>query len=84
MFRGGRFLLAGSPGTLPADATNGYGDRVEVASVARASGTVALIRPDAYIAWAAAGDTATAPQIRGTLAHWCGSPAYPAARTADR
>jgi 2-polyprenyl-6-methoxyphenol hydroxylase-like FAD-dependent oxidoreductase len=84
MFRGGRFLLAGSPGALPADAANGYGDRVEVARVARASGTVALIRPDAYIAWAAAGDTATAPQIRGTLAHWCGSPAYPAARTADR
>ncbi len=81
--RGGRFLLAASPGVLQADAASGYGDRVEVASVARASGTVALIRPDAYIAWAASGDTATAPQIRGTLAHWCGSPAHPAAQTAD-
>ena len=68
---------------LPADAAIGYRDRVEVAPVARASGTVALIRPDAYIAWAASGDTATAPQIRGTLAHWCGSPAHPAAQTAD-
>jgi 2-polyprenyl-6-methoxyphenol hydroxylase-like FAD-dependent oxidoreductase len=82
--RGGRFVLAGHPGALPADAANGYGDRVEVAPVARAAGTVVLIRPDAYIAWAAAGDTVTAPQIRGTLAHWCGSPAHPAAQTADR
>jgi hypothetical protein len=80
--RGGRFLLAASPGALPADAATGYGDRVDAAPLARASGTVALIRPDAYIAWAAAGDTATAPQIRGTLARWCGSPAHPAAQTA--
>jgi hypothetical protein len=78
--RGGHFLLAASPGALPADAADGYGDRVEAAAVGRASGTVALIRPDAYIAWAAAADTATAPQIRGTLARWCGSPAQPAAQ----
>jgi 2-polyprenyl-6-methoxyphenol hydroxylase-like FAD-dependent oxidoreductase len=82
--RGGRFLLAASPGALPADAASGYGDRVEVAPVARACGTVALIRPDAYIAWAAAGDAASAPQIRGCLARWCGSPAHPAAQTAGR
>jgi 2-polyprenyl-6-methoxyphenol hydroxylase-like FAD-dependent oxidoreductase len=78
--RGGRFLLAASPGALPADAASGYADRVEAATVAQASGTVALIRPDAYIAWAAAGDTATTPQIRGTLARWCGNPAQPAER----
>jgi 2-polyprenyl-6-methoxyphenol hydroxylase-like FAD-dependent oxidoreductase len=82
--RGGRFLLAASPGALPADAATGYGDRVEVAPVARACGTVALIRPDAYIAWAAAGKAAIAPQIRGGLARWCGSPARPAAQTAGR
>jgi 2-polyprenyl-6-methoxyphenol hydroxylase-like FAD-dependent oxidoreductase len=81
--RGGRFLLAASPGALPADAASGYGDRVEAAPLACASGTVALIRPDAYIAWAAAGNAATAPQIRDCLARWCGSPAHRAARTAD-
>jgi hypothetical protein len=77
----GRFLLAGSPGVLPDDAADGYGDRAQAAPLAGASGTVALIRPDAYIAWAAAGDTASEPQIRRTLARWCGSPAHPAART---
>ncbi len=82
--RGGRLLLAARPEALPADATSGYGDRVDAAPVARASGTVALIRPDAYIAWAAAGDAATAPQIRDSLARWCGSPAQPAARTAGQ
>jgi len=82
--RGGRLLLAARPDALPADATSGYGDRVDAAPVARASGTVALIRPDAYIAWAAAGDAATAPQIRDSLARWCGSPAQPAARTAGQ
>jgi 2-polyprenyl-6-methoxyphenol hydroxylase-like FAD-dependent oxidoreductase len=82
--RGGRFLLAASPGALPADATSGYGDRVDAAPVARASGTVALIRPDAYIAWAAAGNAATAPQIRDSLARWCGSPAHPPAQTAGQ
>ena len=79
--RGGRFLLAASPGALPADATSGYRDRVEAAPVARACGTVALIRPDGYVAWAAAANTAAAPQIRGCLARWCGSPAHPVAHT---
>jgi hypothetical protein len=82
--RGGRFLLAASRGALPADAASGYGDRVDAAPVARTCGTVALIRPDAYIAWAAAANTATAAQIRACLAHWCGSPAHPAAQTAGR
>jgi 2-polyprenyl-6-methoxyphenol hydroxylase-like FAD-dependent oxidoreductase len=81
---GGRFLLAASAGALPAEAASGYGDRVDAATLARASGTVALIRPDAYIAWAAAGNAASAPQIRGALTRWCGSPAHPAAHTADR
>jgi 2-polyprenyl-6-methoxyphenol hydroxylase-like FAD-dependent oxidoreductase len=82
--RGGRFLLAASPGALPAGADSGYSDRVEVAPVARACGTVALIRPDAYIAWAATGDAATGTQIRDTLARWCGSPADLAAQTSDQ
>jgi hypothetical protein len=81
--RGGRFLLAASPGALPADAASDYRDRVDAAPLARACGTVALIRPDAYIAWAAAGNTVTAPQIRGSLERWCG-PANPAVQTADQ
>src|SRR5260370_2544292 len=80
--RGGRFLLAALPDALPADATSRYGDRVDTAPVARASGTVARIRPDAYIAWSAAGDAATAPQVRDSPARWCGRPAQPSARTA--
>jgi hypothetical protein len=77
--RGGRFLLAASPGVLPDEAASGYGDRVDAVPLARACGTVALIRPDAYIAWAAAGGAAAAPQIRDGLARWCGNPAHPAA-----
>jgi 2-polyprenyl-6-methoxyphenol hydroxylase-like FAD-dependent oxidoreductase len=82
--RGGRFLLTGGPGTFPADAAAGYRGRVEAAPIARASTTVTLIRPDAYIAWAAAASTVTAPKIRDCLAHWCGRPADPAAQTAGQ
>ncbi|HEY2080585.1 MAG TPA: FAD-dependent monooxygenase [Streptosporangiaceae bacterium] len=74
--RGGRFLLASSPGAFLAEATSGYDDRVEAVTVPRSSDTIALIRPDAYIAWA--GSLATAdhrpPDVRGALARWCGSP----------
>lgn len=80
--RDGRFLLAGSQERLPAEVAFGYGDRVEAAPIARACDTVALIRPDAYVAWAAAGDAAAASQIRDSLRHWCGSPGHPAAQAA--
>jgi 2-polyprenyl-6-methoxyphenol hydroxylase-like FAD-dependent oxidoreductase len=82
--RGGRFLLAAGPGALPADAASGYHDRVVTVALARACGTVALIRPDAYIAWAAPRDAAAAAQIRGSLERWCGSPAHPAAQMAGQ
>jgi 2-polyprenyl-6-methoxyphenol hydroxylase-like FAD-dependent oxidoreductase len=88
--RGGRFLLAAGPGARPAGAAGaagavgGYHDRVVTVTLARACGTVALVRPDAYIAWAAPSNAATAAQIRGCLARWCGSPAQPAAQLADR
>jgi 2-polyprenyl-6-methoxyphenol hydroxylase-like FAD-dependent oxidoreductase len=77
--RCGRFLLTGGRGAFPDDAAAGYRDRVETAPIAHASSTVALIRPDGYIAWAAAARTVTPPQIRDAIAHWCGSPAQPAA-----
>jgi 2-polyprenyl-6-methoxyphenol hydroxylase-like FAD-dependent oxidoreductase len=82
--RGGRFLLTGGSGTFPADAAAGYRDHVEAVPIARASKMVTLIRPDAYIAWAAAASTVTAPQIRDAMARWCGSPAQPAAPAASR
>jgi 2-polyprenyl-6-methoxyphenol hydroxylase-like FAD-dependent oxidoreductase len=81
--RGGRFLLAVGDGDLPADAASGYGDRVDTVTLAHASHTVALIRPDAYIAWAAPRNQAGAPEIRGALADWCGNPAHPAAHAAS-
>jgi 2-polyprenyl-6-methoxyphenol hydroxylase-like FAD-dependent oxidoreductase len=82
--RGGRFLLTGGSGTFPADAADGYRDHVEAVAIARASRTVTLVRPDAYIAWAAAASTVTAPQIRDAMARWCGSPAQPAAPAAGQ
>jgi FAD binding domain len=76
--RGGRFLLAAGPGVLPGvlpgGAAAGYSGRVDAVEVARPSGTVALIRPDAYIAWAQGSVTGDrTPQIRAALARWCGS-----------
>jgi 2-polyprenyl-6-methoxyphenol hydroxylase-like FAD-dependent oxidoreductase len=82
--RSGRFLLAASPGVLPGDAPIGYRDRVDAVTIAPASPTVALIRPDAYIAWAAAGNAVGAPEIDDALARWCGSPARPAVQAALR
>jgi 2-polyprenyl-6-methoxyphenol hydroxylase-like FAD-dependent oxidoreductase len=82
--RGGRFLLAAGPGALPGGpllggallggAAAGYPGRVDTVTVARPSGTIALIRPDAYIAWAQGSVTGDrTPQIRDALTRWCGS-----------
>ena len=72
--RGGRFLLAGSR-PIPADVASGYGDRVDPVDVAYPPGIIALIRPDGYAAWAARwSDDLQRPQIRASLARWCGSP----------
>jgi 2-polyprenyl-6-methoxyphenol hydroxylase-like FAD-dependent oxidoreductase len=75
--RDGRYLLAASRGVLPAGAAAGYGDRVATATIRTASsGTITLIRPDAYIAWAGrpAGADDPAAEIRDALARWCGDP----------
>jgi len=72
--RGGRFLLAGSR-LVPAGLVSGYGDRVDPAEVAYPPGIIALIRPDAYTAWAARSPDDLSPSlVRDALAHWCGSP----------
>jgi 2-polyprenyl-6-methoxyphenol hydroxylase-like FAD-dependent oxidoreductase len=75
--RSGRFLLAASPGALPAGAASGYGDRVDTAAIASgSSSTITLIRPDAYIGWAGRRTAADDPaaEIRDALARWCGPP----------
>jgi 2-polyprenyl-6-methoxyphenol hydroxylase-like FAD-dependent oxidoreductase len=83
--RDGRFLLAASRGILPVDAASAYGDRVEAITVAHASSTATLIRPDAYIAWAESNvDGQVATEIAEVLARWCGSPAHPVAQTSGR
>jgi hypothetical protein len=82
--REGRFVLAaGAP--LPPEALDGYGDRVTPVVTAAATSAITLVRPDAYIAWAAdsgagQGDAwrdATdqhAAGVREALARWCGQP----------
>ncbi len=84
--RGGRFLLAAGAGAgaLPLEAASGYDDRVEAVTVARASGTVALIRPDAHIAWADSYATVDhqPSELRAALARCCGSPSRSQAQPA--
>jgi hypothetical protein len=84
--RDGRFLLAATPGALSADAAAGYAGRVDTVEVARPSSTVALIRPDAYIAWADGQATAgdRTPEIRAALARWCGTPGHMLAQAPRR
>jgi hypothetical protein len=88
--RSGRFLLASGPGTLPDAAAllAGYGDRVDSAEIAHPSGTVVLIRPDAYIAWAQGpggltGPADRIPPLRDALARWCGSQTRPVPPESD-
>ena len=87
--RDGRFALVADAPLTP-EATAGYDDRVTAVITAAAAGTITLVRPDAYIAWAAdtAAETATAQddpwrdatdqraaEIQEVLARWCGAPA---------
>ncbi len=51
--RDGKFVLAADAPVAP-DVIDGYGDRVVLVTTAAPTGTLTLIRPDAYIAWAAA------------------------------
>ncbi|GAB3425314.1 FAD-dependent monooxygenase family protein [Flindersiella endophytica] len=74
----GRFLLVDTTGTASlAGLVEPYKDRVELVN-ATATATVpavSLIRPDAYIAWAARTSGAEADveaQVKAALAEWCG------------
>jgi hypothetical protein len=69
--RHGRFLLAASGGAT-ASTTSGYGDRVDTATVARASGGV---DPPRRLHRLGGGRPAgqSVPEICGALARWCGT-----------
>jgi 2-polyprenyl-6-methoxyphenol hydroxylase-like FAD-dependent oxidoreductase len=74
--RSGRFVLAAG-GKVPLaeiGPVGSYGGRVESVAVKAPTSTVALIRPDAYIAWAAGGVSGSnMPKIRTVLEYWCAS-----------
>jgi aromatic ring hydroxylase-like protein len=74
-------LAASAENQVPAQVTDGLADRVEHVTVAGHSRLTVLVRPDAYVAWAAGvppGDGRSAA-IRAALAGWC-LPATRAAR----
>ncbi|GAA4558615.1 FAD-dependent monooxygenase [Planotetraspora kaengkrachanensis] len=76
------WLLVVPPGSrVPAQAAAGWEGRVRVVTANDAARTLVLVRPDGYVAWAAAaGSESSADRIRGALAQWCGPPPTPIAR----
>lgn len=73
--RDGRFLLVTPPGGHPRKtAVLSWADRVQVAEAGADTATTVLVRPDAYIAWAAGGPQ-SAVAIQSALHRHCGAPA---------
>jgi 2-polyprenyl-6-methoxyphenol hydroxylase-like FAD-dependent oxidoreductase len=74
-----RMLLVTPPDALlPASLTAaGWADRVKVVGAQGRTDTLELVRPDGYIAWAAAysDSGAFADRIHAALTEWCGAPA---------
>jgi hypothetical protein len=70
-----RPVLADSTGSAELRAVaNGWSDRVDVARLPGAPGVSALlVRPDGYVAWAAAG-TPSPTSLREALSTWFGNP----------
>jgi hypothetical protein len=81
--RGGRFVLA-ADGPLPPGAMDGYGDRVTAVTTASATGTLILVRPDAYIAWASDSAAARGVAGRGTAGRGAGAERAAARRLVGR
>jgi 2-polyprenyl-6-methoxyphenol hydroxylase-like FAD-dependent oxidoreductase len=73
--RSGRFVLL-APADDPAASVDGWDGRVEQAPTEGGSGTVTLVRPDGYVAWASDETDAArrAEAVRGALAEACGAP----------
>lgn len=79
--RPGRFLLVVPPGFDPeAVRPAEWADRVDIATAGGATRTIVLVRPDAYIAWAATGADGRTAAIRTALTDWCGPAAGRVAR----
>jgi 2-polyprenyl-6-methoxyphenol hydroxylase-like FAD-dependent oxidoreductase len=74
--RAGRFVLL-APAGDPAASVGGWEGRVEEAAVRGGSGTVMLVRPDGYVAWASdeTDPERRAAAVRAALADACGAPA---------
>jgi hypothetical protein len=66
-----------APAGDPAATVDGWDGRVDLATTRSGSGTVTLVRPDGYIAWASDETDAArrAEAVRGALAEACGAPA---------
>lgn len=73
--RDGRFLLVTPPGGRPRQtAVVSWSDRVQIAEAGAATGLIVLVRPDAYIAWAAESPQSVSA-IQSALHRHCGAPA---------
>jgi len=73
-----RMLLVTPPNAmLPASLTAGWTDCVKVVAADGPTDKLVLVRPDGYIAWAAAysDSGAFADRIHAALTEWCGPPA---------
>jgi 2-polyprenyl-6-methoxyphenol hydroxylase-like FAD-dependent oxidoreductase len=76
--RHGKFVLVGAVGSTAAEAADlpGWSDRLLVVASSKVTARVVLVRPDGYVAWAAA--NATAQQVRNGVRAWLGAPEGPA------
>ena len=72
--RGGRFVLVAPPDDHAA--ADPWAGRLDLATPAETTGTMTLVRPDAYVAWAC--DETDPPRraeaLRQALTAWCGAP----------
>jgi 2-polyprenyl-6-methoxyphenol hydroxylase-like FAD-dependent oxidoreductase len=71
VLRGGRFVLV-SPPDMPAPTIDGLAAQVECATSTAPTRMTVLVRPDAYIGWAA--PHPDQPAIQAALTGWCGQP----------
>jgi 2-polyprenyl-6-methoxyphenol hydroxylase-like FAD-dependent oxidoreductase len=73
--RSGRFVLL-APAGDPPDAVDGWAGRVDLAATASPTGTLVLVRPDGYVAWACdeRDPERRATALRAALTDACGAP----------